>query len=259
MSDGSTNAPMPTVPTPATAPPTPAAPAPGVNWSRVTLVLAVAALAIALTALYRANQAMEAIRHSDGAGANGATPMIDLSDAPMLGSADAVITLVEFSDYECPFCLRHFQQTWPLIEANYVKTGRIRYAFRDWPVDELHPQSIRAHEAAHCANEQSKFWQMHTRLFSPAGSHGPEQLASLAQSIGLDMSAFAACVASRRSDGGIRATGQLAVDLGATGTPVFFIGRYDQSTRKVSVLTGVSGAQPYSTFAQNLDAALAAK
>ena len=120
----------------------------------------------------------------------------------MLGSTNAVITLVEFSDYECPYCLRHFQQTMPLIDANYVKTGKIRYAFRDWPVDELHPQSIRAHEAAHCANEQNKFWQMHTRLFAPAGSHSPEQLSTLAQSIGLDMSAFSACVAAKRSDHG---------------------------------------------------------
>jgi protein-disulfide isomerase len=186
---------LPPAPSPAPAP----APAPGVNWSRLTLFTAVAALVIALTALYRANEAMDALRHADRA-AGGTMPTIDLADAPILGSDSAVITLVEFSDYECPYCLRHFQQTMPMIDANYVKTGKIRYAFRDWPVDELHPQSIRAHEAAHCANEQNKFWQMHTRLFSPAGSHSPEQLSTLAQSIGLDMGAFNACVAAKRSD-----------------------------------------------------------
>ena len=85
---------------------------------------------------------------------------IDVTGAPALGPADDVVTLIEFSDYECPFCIRYFTETLPLIQANYITTGKIRYVFKDFPIDANHPMSIRAHEAAHCAMEQQKFWTL---------------------------------------------------------------------------------------------------
>jgi protein-disulfide isomerase len=184
-------------------------------------------------------------------------PSIDISDAPTLGPDTATVALVEFSDYECPFCIRHFQQTMPRLMTTYVQTGRILYAFRDWPVDELHPQSIRAHEAAHCALEQRKFWEIHSRLFSSPGTHTPELLTAVARDVGLDMGAFAACIDAKRSDAAIRRTSQMAVELGATGTPAFFVGFRDRRTNRVQVVQALAGAQPFEVFAQAIDAALA--
>jgi protein-disulfide isomerase len=223
----------------------------------------VAALIVSGFSWYQSRSAVDALRAvredvaAAGAAADGRRPVIDLAGAPSLGPDTATVALVEFSDYECPFCIRHFRQTMPQLVANYIKPGRIRYVFRDWPVDQLHPESIRAHEAAHCAGEQKRYWDLHARLFGPAGSHSADLLLGLARETGLDMAAFGACLQSRRSDAAIRQTGQMAVEMGATGTPAFFIGLRDPATDKVTVLQGLTGAQPYEVFAQALDAALA--
>lgn len=234
----------------------------GPNWALLAFVVAAAALLVSGVSWYRTNAAIEELRSSqrgvtaDSAGTERA-PVIDLAGAPALGPDTAKVALVEFSDYECPFCIRHFQQTMPRIVASYLKTGRIRYVFRDWPVDQLHPESIRAHEAAHCAGEQNRYWELHPRLFGPAGSHSPERLLGLAREVGLDMNAFSSCIESRRSDDAIRVTSRMAVEFGATGTPAFVVGLRDPVTNKVTVLQGLTGAQPYDVFAQALDAALA--
>lgn len=243
-------------------PVTPASQPAGPNWAMLAFVVAVAALLVSAVSWYRTNAAIEELRGGQrGAGADSAVteraPIIDLAGAPALGPDAARVAFVEFSDYECPFCIRHFQQTMPRIVTTYVKTGRIRYVFRDWPVDQLHPESIRAHEAAHCAGEQNRYWELHPRLFGPAGSHSPERLLGLAREVGLDMNAFSACIESRRSDDAIRLTSRMAVEFGATGTPAFFVGLRDPATDKVTVLQGLTGAQPFDVFAQAIDAALA--
>ena len=242
----------PPAPAPASAPPQPQPP-------RVALLVAIAALLIASVAWYQSHLALKearSARTNDAAGRQ-APPTIPIAGAPSLGAATAKVALIEFSDYECPYCIRHFQQTMPRLAEAYVKTGKVRYVFRDWPVDQLHPEAIRAHEAAHCAGEQQRYWEMHARLFGPAGSHTAERLLGLAREAGLDMEAFGRCVESRRSDAAIRETSQMAVSLGATGTPTFFIGLIDADKNAVTVIQGFSGAQPYDVFARELDAALA--
>jgi protein-disulfide isomerase len=184
----------------------------------------------------------------------GFTPAdVDVTGAPALGPAADVVTMIEFSDYECPFCIKHFTQTMPLIQANYIATGKIRYVFKDFPIDENHPMAIRAHEAAHCAMEQDKFWPMHVRLFSAPGTHTPDQLVARATEVGLDTTAFKACIASGRTTAGIRASADLVSGLGASGTPSFYLGKRDIATNKVHVVRMIDGAQPYSTFQQALD------
>lgn len=192
-------------------------------------------------------------------GRRGGSPIgqtIDVAGAPALGPADAVVTLIEYSDYECPFCIRHFQQTMPQIEANYVKSGKIRYVFRDFPIDQNHPQAIRAHEAARCAIEQNKFWELHPKLFSAPGTHTPALLDDRAREAGLDMPAFRACITSGRTTKPIRETAAVPSLLEATGTPWFFVGLRDVRTDKVRVLRPLGGAQPYQQFTVALDAAL---
>lgn len=178
---------------------------------------------------------------------------IDVSGAPALGPADDVLTLVEFSDYECPFCIRHFTQTMPQLKATYIDTGKIRYVFKDFPVDENHPMAIRAHEAAHCAMEQQKFWALHVRLFSAPGTHTPDQLVARATEAGLDIPAFKACIASGRTTATIRQSVAVATELGADGTPTFYLGRRDLATDHVRVVKMLDGAQPFSVFQQAID------
>jgi protein-disulfide isomerase len=189
-----------------------------------------------------------------GTGAVGQT--IDVAGAPADGNANATVTLIEFSDYECPFCIRHFKQTMPQIHANYVQTGKIRYVFKDFPIDQLHPQAIRGHEAAGCAKEQGKFWEMHGRMFSPGGTHTPSQLEERAAEAGLDLDAFRACIASGRMTPLVRQSASVVQALGATGTPWFVVGVRDPETDKVRVVKSIGGAQPYDQFALALDAAL---
>ncbi len=182
---------------------------------------------------------------------------IDLSNGPFKGAATAKVVLVEFSDYECPFCIRHFTQVMPEVEANYIQTGKIQYAFRDFPIDQLHPESIRAHIASHCAAEQGKFWEMHTRLFSKAGTHTPQDLVARAKESGLNVSAFSSCVADDKYSAAIRQSTAFAISLGASGTPFFMVGTMDPGTKQFKPLTKLPGALPYAQFQQAIEAALA--
>jgi protein-disulfide isomerase len=185
------------------------------------------------------------------------TPAIDVAGAPSLGRDDAVVTLVEFSDYECPFCIRHFSETMPKIAA-LVDQGKLRYVFKDFPIASLHPEAARAHEAARCAQDQNRFWQLHARLFSPAGTHTESALEAHAVEAGLDTGQFRECLASRRHADHVQASVKSAVDLGANGTPSFFLGVRDRATDRVDVLHTISGAQPFSVFEEAI-AAVAAR
>ena len=99
-------------------------------------------------------------RPADGRITTSGPVRTSLGDAPMLGRADAPVTLVEFSDYQCPFCQRFFATTLSALKKHYVDTGKVRYVFRDFPLDQMHPQARKAAEAAHCAGEQGKYWEI---------------------------------------------------------------------------------------------------
>ena len=182
---------------------------------------------------------------------------LDVAGAEARGAADAVVTLIEFSDYECPYCIRYTREILPEIDRTYIATGRVRYVFKDFPIDELHPEAIRAHEAARCAAEQNRFWDMHYRLFSAAGTHTQAGLEAVATEAGLELPAWRDCVASGRTRDGIRATAAEAAGLGASGTPVFFVGIRDVDTDKVRLVRAITGAQPFDVFKQIIDAVLA--
>jgi len=186
-----------------------------------------------------------------------ARPIIDLSKGHQKGNEDALVALIEFSDYECPFCIRHTRETMPLIEKNYIATGKILYGFRDFPIDQLHPQAIRAHEAAQCAGDQQKYWEMHSRMFGQPAQHTPESLEAAAVQSGLDLGAYRACVASGKHTAGIRESVALAESFGANGTPGFFIGLIDKKTNTVKITRAISGAVPFAQFAQAIEGALA--
>src|SRR5437773_10547832 len=123
------------------------------------------------------------------------TATVTTGDNPELGRRDAPVTIVEFSDYQCPFCRQFVTTTLPALKSTYVDAGKLRWVFRDFPLDHIHPYARKASEAARCAGEQGKYWEMHDALFQ-SQQLAPEQLPEQASRLGLDGGAFAACLAS---------------------------------------------------------------
>lgn len=231
------------------------------NTTRLPLVLSIAALITAALSWFVTGRQVQDLRDAQralvsemAASQNAAT--VSVAGAPSRGSDSALVALVEFSDYECPFCIRHFTQTMPRIESTYVQTGRVRYVFHDFPVDALHPAAIRAHEAGRCAADQGRFWELHATLFSPAGSHTPDLLEKRAADAGLKMDAYRECVSTGRYNEAVKQAVKTGQALGIQGTPSFVIGLHDPKTQQVRVLQAISGAQPFETFARALEAAL---
>lgn len=179
---------------------------------------------------------------------------VPLRDAPIMGDPDAPVTIVEYSDYQCPFCARHFQETMPQLVKTYVDTGKARYVFKDFPLTSIHPEAPVAHEAARCAREiggDEAYWDMHDRLFeSQEKWAGNPQHAALfktfAADLGLDSAVFDECLVSGRYASAIQADVQEGAGFGVTGTPAFYINGQP-----------LSGAQPYGVFVQVIDALLA--
>lgn len=183
---------------------------------------------------------------------------LSLGTAPSRGRADAPLVLVEFSDYECPFCIRHFQQTMPELDREYISTGKLRYVFMDYPIDQLHPAALKAHEAARCGGEQGKFWEIHERLFSPAGTHGLDRLKALATEVGLDRGQFDTCLDSGRMQAPVRASVDKATQLGADGTPQMYLGVADAGG-SFRIIRSIRGAVPFPQIKQVIDGLLSAR
>lgn len=183
---------------------------------------------------------------------------VDLAGAPAKGSASAPITLVEISDYHCPFCRRHVQQTQPQIYGEYVDPGKVRHVFIHFPIDQLHPDAYKSHEAASCAADQGKFWELHARLFeSPAKTE--EQIAAAAFSAGVDVNALKACMSSGKYKQAVRTSVEKMQQLGVGGTPFFLIGKTPSGSEPFKAISTINGAQPYANFKKALDSALAGK
>jgi protein-disulfide isomerase len=165
-------------------------------------------------------------------------------DRPVMGAADAPITVVEFTDYQCPFCRRFTQTTFPLLKRDYIDTGKIRWVVRDLPLA-FHKNARKAGQSVHCANEQGKFWEMRDQLFENSAKLENEHLHNYAEQIGLDVTAFDSCLASDRYLQEMDKDSAEAKRVGITGTPTFVIGK-----PKGDKLSGklVIGAQPLNVF-----------
>ena len=177
-------------------------------------------------------------------------------DDPSKGDPNAPLTIVEFSDFQCPFCGRFYEQTLPLIERDYIETGKARLVYRDMPLEQIHPQAPAAHIAAECAGDQGMFWEYHDLLFDRQGEWSRLQpaalgdaLAGYAAELGLDAS-FGECVRSPEAAREMRHDLEQALGMGLTGTPTFLIGGNGHD------FVAISGAQPYSTFSSILDGML---
>ena len=130
---------------------------------------------------------------------------VDLAGAANKGAIDAPVTLVEFTDYQCPFCRRHFSTVMPRIEKEYVATGKLRYVLKEFPIPSLHPGAPKAAEGALCAGDQEKYWEMHDAIFKTPKAVAPEQLKDKAAGLGLDLAAFSDCLDSSKYRDKVRA------------------------------------------------------
>jgi protein-disulfide isomerase len=178
---------------------------------------------------------------------------------PSKGKETAKLILVEFSDYQCQFCGRYFQQTWPEIERDYVNTGQVRYVVRDFPIESIHKDAFRAAEAAHCAGEQGQYWPMHDRLFTSQNALAPNDLPVHAGALGLDVQSFRTCLDSNRYTTKIRQDLVEGQQAGVQGTPSFFLGMANPDGSSVKVVRMITGAQPYAIFKGAIDSLLSAE
>jgi len=179
---------------------------------------------------------------------------VSFDDEPVKGNPDAPVTVVEFSDFQCPFCSRFFEQTLPLIQENYIDTGKIKFVYKDLPLDNLHPNARSAHIAAECADEEGKFWEYHDVLFEKqsewqrlASSDLDITLSQFAVDLGMELTSFESCMESQDIADEVNQDTLEAARYGATGTPTFFIGTEEDGFIKLV------GAQPFSAFQNAID------
>ncbi len=182
---------------------------------------------------------------------------ISLDDDPIRGDPNAPITIVEFSDFQCPFCARFHTQTLPSILEEYIEDGKVNLVYRDFPLQSIHPNALPAAVAAECANDQGKYWEYHDTLFEK--QNGWSRLDSTAvistfsqyaNDVGLEQEQFDSCLGSGKYLEEVQGDLRDGRDYGVTGTPGFFIGNDEIGFVKLS------GAQPFDSFKKVIDAQL---
>ncbi len=195
----------------------------------------------------------------DNAQAPQAIPTEDLSpkkvsidNDPIMGDKNAKVTMIDFTDFECPFCKKYFDDTFAQLKKEYIDTGKVKYVVRDLPLD-FHENAPKEAEAAECAREQggdAVYFQYHDEIFKRTASNGTglalDQLAVIASDLGLDGVALQACLDADTYKAEVEKDLADAEKVGATGTPSFFIGK--SSTNGIITGTPLIGAQPYSAF-----------
>ena len=180
---------------------------------------------------------------------------LDLNGAPSLGDANAKVTIVEYADFQCPYCERYFQQNEPSFVSTYVNTGKARFVWKDYAF--LGQESLWAAEAARCANDQGKFWAYHDYLYNHqgkenSGTFSKANLKKFAVALGLNTSQFNSCLDSDKYLGAVQAETQAGSGVGVNGTPATFVNGV-----LVTDAGGNSvGAAPFATFQAVIDQAL---
>jgi protein-disulfide isomerase len=166
---------------------------------------------------------------------------VSVDDDPALGPADAPVTIVEFSDFNCPYCRRFHTETFPVLMAAYP--DQILFVYRDYPITSAESQV--AAQAANCAGKQGAYWAYHDVLFTGELGLGAEAYAAYAERLNLDTNALAACIAAGGEQAEVESDARAAAALGVSGTPTFFINGIP-----------LVGAQPLAQFRSVIDAEL---
>jgi len=177
--------------------------------------------------------------------------------APFLGKADAPVTLMEFSDYQCPFCSRHYRDTMPTLVKDYVDSGQLKYVMRENPIQSIHSRAMGAAQAALCANDQGKYWDMHNIMFDNQRELAEENLKSYAATIGLNTDEFNSCFDTKKHEGVVNQDLRDGQTLGIRGTPGFVLGLTDpKDPNKANFTVFLNGAKPLAEFKSAIDGLL---
>jgi len=179
---------------------------------------------------------------------------IPVGDRPSLGTADAPLLMVEFTDYQCPYCRRFHEQSFPQIRREFIDTGKLRFVSMDLPLS-FHSNAETAANAARCAGDQGRFWELREVMIVNAAMLSADDIRGYAQQVGLELGGFEQCMAARPYQQSIEKDSQAAQAAGISGTPSFVIGR-NQAGKDLTGLKLV-GAQPYAAFKIQLDKLLA--
>jgi protein-disulfide isomerase len=178
-------------------------------------------------------------------------PTVVLAGSHRTGSSLATVAVVEFSDYQCPYCREFHDRIYPLLKKEYVETGKVQFVHKDLPLKSIHPQALPAALAASCAGLQKHFWPMHDALYANPGALSPELYLKLAHEFGLDASRFRACLADPAREQFVMRDTAEAQRLGINGTPSFVFGRIEGDELSVAHLS--RGAPSYEAFVQIID------
>ena len=178
------------------------------------------------------------------------------ADGRVRGQANAPVTLIEYSDFTCGYCLKFFRETWPRIQARYVDTGKVRFLYRDYPRADQGP-GVDAAVAARCAGAQGKYWGMHDRLFAEGGRLDPAVITRHAGAIGLNQPAFEKCFKEKRNLEAIFGDREEANRWGFHGTPGFILMRTAVEPTEKEPAIAIPGAFPFEMFAEEIDRLLA--
>ncbi len=172
-------------------------------------------------------------------------PRVEVAaEGPSKGASSAPITIVEFSDFQCPYCSRAEETVTKVLKAY---DGKVRVVYRDYPLP-FHAQAEKAAEAAHCAGDQGKYWEMHEKLFANQKALEPAALKGYAKDLSLDQGKFDKCLDSGDKAKVVETNKKAGEKVGVTGTPAFFVNGYQ-----------LSGAQPFEEFKSIIDQELARK
>jgi protein-disulfide isomerase len=178
---------------------------------------------------------------------------VSLDDDPALGDEGATVGIVEFSDFQCPFCKRFHTQVFPFIKDNFIVNGKVKFIFRDVPLD-FHPKAKLAAIAASCADKQDAFWDYQDHLWENQDQLGEELYARLAGDLNLDQASFDSCIKDPATAKEVETDLAYGEAYGIDGTPTFYIGRIKDN--KLVDARPLVGAQPYPVFENMINAYL---
>jgi protein-disulfide isomerase len=170
---------------------------------------------------------------------------------------DGTVAVVEFSDFQCPYCGKFAADTWPRVKRDFVDSGKARYIAMQYPLANIHPMALQASQAAECAGKQGKFWEMHERLFK-SKALSPVDLVDHAAHVGLNKETFRSCLEQEQTRQDVNADLEEGARLGVKGTPMFFIGLV-QPNGDVKFTRKIQGAASFEVFRGEIETALSAR
>jgi protein-disulfide isomerase len=177
-----------------------------------------------------------------------------LTGANRKGNTDAPVVLIEFSDYECPYCGQYARDTFAAIDKDFVATGKVQYVMKNFPLESIHKSAVKAAQAAECAGVQARYWEMHDWLFTHQKELAASPWTGQAPALRLNAATFEQCLDGMMADR-VKADQAEGSKLGVQATPTFFVGRV-MNDGGVSLVSSIRGAQPYSVFEDALTKAL---